>query len=330
MSTSGDAFPVDIDPSQSVGHLKDAIKAKNPATITCDAKDLEVFLARTKDSAWLASNTDDVRKMKQGQVTAATQKLMEEDKKLHGEYDLQRVLAGMPPPKSEEIHVLVRFPKSCISGIAAAFNWMNKRQRTLWTTTHLDLSTSTLPDVNDCNKMTCRLNATTISGFGILCLSDELMVFCRTDVVQQLNFMQNDVLRDGACGYVLGPSGMGKSTTAVAFALTLACTEWVVTWVNLKRGFTPGQKKTVALSERYREDSELNLILNSVEDAKKHVVFLDGFTQNNVEEEEVCTSWLWQNRTNRRLVVVTSMSARGKSSTDQDKVMKIYEHFVSS
>ncbi|KAG3107680.1 hypothetical protein PC129_g25541 [Phytophthora cactorum] len=41
-------FPVDIDQNKSVGHLKDAIKEKNAATITCDAKDLQLFLAKKK------------------------------------------------------------------------------------------------------------------------------------------------------------------------------------------------------------------------------------------------------------------------------------------
>ncbi|KAG3116858.1 hypothetical protein C6341_g27579 [Phytophthora cactorum] len=55
VGVGGSAFPVDIDASLSVGHLKKAIKAENSATITCDAKDLQLFLAK-KDGgagAWL-------------------------------------------------------------------------------------------------------------------------------------------------------------------------------------------------------------------------------------------------------------------------------------
>ncbi|KAE8884917.1 hypothetical protein PF003_g31004, partial [Phytophthora fragariae] len=47
-----DVFPVVIDKSKVVGLLQDAIKAKNPATIKCDAKDLRLFLAK-KGDAWL-------------------------------------------------------------------------------------------------------------------------------------------------------------------------------------------------------------------------------------------------------------------------------------
>ncbi len=51
-------FPVHIDTSQSVGDLKEAIKEKNLTTITCDAKDLQLFLAN-KDQGFGAWLTDD-------------------------------------------------------------------------------------------------------------------------------------------------------------------------------------------------------------------------------------------------------------------------------
>ncbi|OWZ05155.1 Crinkler (CRN) [Phytophthora megakarya] len=56
----GSAFPVDIDENETVGDLKNAIKAKNSATITCDARELQLFLAKTTDGTWLTVN--DVKK----------------------------------------------------------------------------------------------------------------------------------------------------------------------------------------------------------------------------------------------------------------------------
>eukprot|EP00644_Phytophthora_capsici_P007507 jgi/Phyca11/506730/fgenesh2_kg.PHYCAscaffold_21_\ len=47
------AFPVDIDVSLSVGDLKKAIKAENATTITGDAFNLQLFLAKTEGGAWL-------------------------------------------------------------------------------------------------------------------------------------------------------------------------------------------------------------------------------------------------------------------------------------
>ncbi|KAI9895930.1 hypothetical protein PsorP6_018353 [Peronosclerospora sorghi] len=44
VGVQGIAFSVKIDACESVGDLKDVVKAKNPETITCDAKDLQLFL----------------------------------------------------------------------------------------------------------------------------------------------------------------------------------------------------------------------------------------------------------------------------------------------
>ncbi|KAI9908456.1 hypothetical protein PsorP6_003125 [Peronosclerospora sorghi] len=126
--------------------------------------------------------------------------------------------------------------------------------------------------------------------------------------------MQSNVLRDGACGYVLGPPGSGKSPTAVTFALTLARTEWVVTWISLKSDIAP-------VCVRLEKGRELHLILDGVDDTKKHILFLDGFTLNKFGEKILCREWLKKNRTNRRLVVLKH---------DEDKEIKVYEHLVSS
>ncbi|KAG3164949.1 hypothetical protein C6341_g12540 [Phytophthora cactorum] len=53
VGVAGSTFPVDIDETLSVGHLKDAIKEKNSNTVTCDAKDLQLFLAKKANGAWL-------------------------------------------------------------------------------------------------------------------------------------------------------------------------------------------------------------------------------------------------------------------------------------
>ncbi|GMF33267.1 unnamed protein product [Phytophthora lilii] len=52
------AFSVRVDKDDSVDDLKDAIKAKNATTITGDAKDLQLFLAKKDEGrgAWLTEN----------------------------------------------------------------------------------------------------------------------------------------------------------------------------------------------------------------------------------------------------------------------------------
>ncbi|KAG2801007.1 hypothetical protein PC112_g20227 [Phytophthora cactorum] len=52
VGAAGSVFSVKVDESDSVDDLKDAIKEKNSATITCDAKDLQLYLAK-KGDAWL-------------------------------------------------------------------------------------------------------------------------------------------------------------------------------------------------------------------------------------------------------------------------------------
>ncbi|OWY96594.1 Crinkler (CRN) [Phytophthora megakarya] len=60
VGVSGSSFHVDIDENETVGDLKDAIKDKKPLTITCEADQLQLFLAKTTDGAWLTEN--DVKK----------------------------------------------------------------------------------------------------------------------------------------------------------------------------------------------------------------------------------------------------------------------------
>ncbi|KAG3060261.1 hypothetical protein PI124_g22948 [Phytophthora idaei] len=50
-------FPVDIDKSLSVDHLKEAIKAKNENVLkNIDAYKLQLFLAKTKEGTWMTEN----------------------------------------------------------------------------------------------------------------------------------------------------------------------------------------------------------------------------------------------------------------------------------
>ncbi|KAE9033885.1 hypothetical protein PR003_g8654 [Phytophthora rubi] len=111
VGVAGSALPVDIDAGQSVGDLKDAIKAKDEdGDIKCSAHKLHLFLARKDDDSWLESSTDDVKKLKKGGKTALIEALTDEDKELDGEFGLEDVLKGMPEPKTMQIHVLVVVP----------------------------------------------------------------------------------------------------------------------------------------------------------------------------------------------------------------------------
>ncbi|KAG2782154.1 hypothetical protein PC116_g34436, partial [Phytophthora cactorum] len=77
---AGSAFPVDIDAGQSVGDLKDAIKAKKPNKITCDADELQLFLAKKADGAWLQDDDPGVLELDEGRIHRDLQTLIDGDK----------------------------------------------------------------------------------------------------------------------------------------------------------------------------------------------------------------------------------------------------------
>ncbi|GMF27923.1 unnamed protein product [Phytophthora fragariaefolia] len=92
--------------ADTVDDLKDVIKEKNPATITCDAKDLKLSLAKTADGAWLPSNDPDVVAMRSGAVSEKVQNL------LNGQIDPAEEISDVfvPAPQKKQIHVLVVVP----------------------------------------------------------------------------------------------------------------------------------------------------------------------------------------------------------------------------
>ncbi|KAI3655578.1 hypothetical protein MP638_004124 [Amoeboaphelidium occidentale] len=137
----------------------------------------------------------------------------------------------------------------------------------------------------------------------------------------------------------MGPPGTGKSTTALAFASTCDSHDWAVTWIHVKRQrlpacvrFDKGKKKTFTLKNRSL--SELDAILDEIDDDRKHIIFIDGFALKgdcHMDILKTCTAWLDDNRVNRRLVVVCSMSSRGKDAKlEEDRMNGVEEFHVYS
>lgn len=90
--------------------LKKTIRKENDITITCDARELQPFLARDVD-AWLDPSTDDGRKLKRGEQTAYIKALTHEDKEVLEEFGLEEIIEGMPEPGTKQIYVLLLFQK---------------------------------------------------------------------------------------------------------------------------------------------------------------------------------------------------------------------------
>ncbi|KAJ3378968.1 hypothetical protein HDU80_002638 [Chytriomyces hyalinus] len=77
--------------------------------------------------------------------------------------------------------------------------------------------------------------------------------------------------------------------------------------------------------------SQFRALLDEVEG--NHMVFLDGFvTADNAHMaiQKWCNAWLRDGIEKRRLVVVCSMSSRGKTKLDDDKLNRVEEFFVYS
>ncbi|TMW69307.1 hypothetical protein Poli38472_001463 [Pythium oligandrum] len=111
VGASGSAFPVDIDESLTVGDLKEVIRGKKPRKITCDADELELYLAKRGD-AWLTENevrgisdTNGLKYLGAARAELDVVGLSEED--LRFEIDKHRVAAGYGP-----VNVLVVVPSN--------------------------------------------------------------------------------------------------------------------------------------------------------------------------------------------------------------------------
>ncbi|TDH70048.1 hypothetical protein CCR75_000818 [Bremia lactucae] len=111
VGVAGDAFSVDIDTNMLVDQLKVKIKEKNELVLDeVDAKELQLFLAKTADDKWFSSRSEDMEKLMEGEKTALVEALTSQDKKLQEEDLLEDVLIGMERPSARQIHVLVVVP----------------------------------------------------------------------------------------------------------------------------------------------------------------------------------------------------------------------------
>lgn len=101
----GGAFPVFIDASDWVGDLKKLIKQEIATTVDCDARDLKLWFAVINND-WLPSAD-----LKQGLVPRLLNTLAAEEE-LDTTWEIGDLIQErrLPPPKSRQIHVLVKTP----------------------------------------------------------------------------------------------------------------------------------------------------------------------------------------------------------------------------
>jgi hypothetical protein len=181
------------------------------------------------------------------------------------------------------------------------------------------------------------LSSNYVANTDIALIGKNLILYCRSLFHLQFDFLQKKVIDNKVLGFILGPPGTGKSTTAIAFASSLDRNQWIITWISLSRGrltvltrFYGNSIKSCEIGVQNLSTDVLDL-LNEVDDSKQHLVFIDGYvlTDRNDELQQSCNTWLISAE-NRRLVYVSSMSSRRKSNHMSDVQMNLEEFFVYS
>ncbi|OAJ44884.1 hypothetical protein BDEG_28068 [Batrachochytrium dendrobatidis JEL423] len=168
--------------------------------------------------------------------------------------------------------------------------------------------------------------------------TEKLILYCRPTFHEQFSFLREKVIDNGILGWILGPPGTGKSTTALTFASTLDKNDWVVTWIHLYIDCYPVCVRLEGDSKKSQEIYDSNIdklfdILHKVDESKQHIVFIDGYTSNgqkHIYVQQACYSWLEEDREKRRLVVVCSMSSRYKAKLEEDMLLNLKQFNVYS
>ncbi|EGZ27628.1 hypothetical protein PHYSODRAFT_293418 [Phytophthora sojae] len=163
-----------------------------------------------------------------------------------------------------------------------------------------------------------------------------LMLYCRPTFHSQFEFLRERVLNEGHLGWILGPPGTGKSTTAMAFASTVNRSEWIVTWIHVGKNMTWRCVRLIGDERKTRaiDIADMDEVLRIDDDTMHHLVLLDGwtaadsFTQLTVK----CVEWFLQSNEikQRRLAFVCSVAARGKVQEDMEILTNAMEFHVWS
>jgi DNA replication protein DnaC len=145
----------------------------------------------------------------------------------------------------------------------------SKRRKTQWKQTKIKALTY------DPNSTFFELDSDYLADSGLP--SDKLILYCRSTFHDQFTFLRERVINNSRFGWILGPPGTGKSTTALAFASTLIGDELVVTWIHLSRTYSPvcvrfegDSKKT----RKFKDTEELEDILSEVSSKKKYYIII--------------------------------------------------------
>jgi hypothetical protein len=165
--------------------------------------------------------------------------------------------------------------------------------------------------------------------------SEDLILFRRPVLDEEIRFIQEEVVNKGALGWILGPPGTGKSVAAFLYASLVDKADWSVVWIKLRQDRYPvcfileGNNMYTA----HFSANQLPDFLNRLNSPEKCLMFVDGYLRTDTDHVQTlksAMSWRDKDRINRRLVVVTSMASRGKVSEGDDIEDRVQEFLVYS
>nr|AHF51836.1 crinkler [Lagenidium giganteum] len=274
-----------------------------PATLT-------LYLARKKgETVWLAGRQN-VKDLLRGAVDTDYPEMFSWLK-----LDNEELFGTTPSLGEENIHVLVELPAA-------------KKQRLSWRSTRWG------SHAYDKNSQYFLLEKEDMDESGLPPI--RLMLYCRPTFHSQFEFLRERVLNEGHLGWILGPPGTGKSTTAMAFASTLDRSEWIVTWIHVGKNMKWRCVRLIGDERKTRaiDIADVDEVLRIDDDTMHHLVLVDGwtpadsFTQLTVK----CVEWFLESNEmkQRRLSFVCSVAARGKFQEDMEILTRAREFRVWS
>ena len=162
----------------------------------------------------------------------------------------------------------------------------------------------------------------------------DLVLYRRPAFDAEINFCQQEIMAEGYLGWILGPPGTGKSVAGFAFAASVDRAEWTVIWLKLSEYqplmsiFEGNQQFTAYTSYDFVRD-----FLGQAGGSQKCLLIVDGFLNLNIRHDqtrEYAQSWRIADQYNRRLIIISSMSSRGKVNDGEDSLYRVRELLVPS